>query len=603
MSVLGSARARCLIALAVVGVVACGNGSTTHVNTDARPAAFRDADIYDTADASIVQQQLPDCPASCDDQNPCTVDSCDPDTHLCRNDPGVDGISCVSIDLCSLTAACNSGLCVGTKTKDCTLPPDQCHESGYCLPTTGLCTYPNSSDKTGCDDGNLCTTGDQCIAGVCQGAPVQCGAGVTCDPRTGECPGGFPTAIWGLALDPSAATAVQYSSFSDLTVSQTGALYFTASFANSLDLGAGSMSTTSTTETAQAQYDYNAVIARMDPGTGKAVWSKSLGDKADQAGCSIAVNANDRVLVSGFYNGRIDFGPAQSVDGGSLAFTDAGSFSKVFLVAVDGTLGATMWALSMDISANSGVDGTYTKVVVDPHDGNFVFCASPSKLVVDLGATHAGGLGDVLIAKLEAQTGRVLWVQQFGSAADESCDRVTVDANGKVYITGHLTAGGTLDLGNGILLPGPSGKSQQAAYVAQLDAANGTVSWGKVFYSQGNKIAGRIAPSAIATDGTWVWFGGSFTYSAAFGDYVLPPNLDAGVSSSNSSTTAFVAALDATSGEVQWAQNWGVTAQVYALALTSTGNLLLGGDYASGVRFDTGQLADSGGEPRLSWPS
>src|ERR1017187_7181311 len=106
MSVLGSIRARCLTALAVVGVVACGNGSTTHVSADARPAAFRDADIYDTADAPIPQQQLPDCPASCDDQNPCTTDSCDPETHLCRNDPTTDGTTCVSPDLCSLAAAC-----------------------------------------------------------------------------------------------------------------------------------------------------------------------------------------------------------------------------------------------------------------------------------------------------------------------------------------------------------------------------------------------------------------------------------------------------------------------------------------------------------------
>jgi hypothetical protein len=81
MSILGSDRGPWWAALVVSGIVACGGGSGSHSKPDARPAAFRDADIYDAADASIVQQKLPDCPASCDDQNPCTTDSCDPDTH------------------------------------------------------------------------------------------------------------------------------------------------------------------------------------------------------------------------------------------------------------------------------------------------------------------------------------------------------------------------------------------------------------------------------------------------------------------------------------------------------------------------------------------
>jgi hypothetical protein len=597
MSVIAPVRGPRWIALAVASVAACGGGSGNQSRPDARPAAFRDADIYDTADASIVQ--IPDCPASCDDQNPCTSDSCDTDTHLCRNDPAADGTTCVTTDLCSLAAVCKAGFCVGTTSKDCTLPPDQCHESGYCVPTTGLCSYPNSVDHKGCDDGNLCTTGDQCMSGVCQAAPIQCGAGATCDPKTGQCPG-FPTPIWGIALDPIAATAVAYAPFSDVTVSTIGAVYFTASFANTLDLGAGSMSTTSTAKSSQSSFDYNAVIARLDPSNGKAVWSKSLGDKADQAGSSIAANANDIVLVSGFYNGRIDFGPVQGFDAGILSFSNTGSFPKVFLVAVDGNSGALVWASSIDLSANNGVTGTHTKVAVDYHDGNFVLCATPSKLVTDLGATHVGGQGDVLIAKLDSLTGRALWVQQFGSAADESCDAVTTDNSGRAYITGHLSQGSSLDLGGGIVLAGPTGKNQQAAYVAQLDSGNGTVLWGKAFYSQ-ETLTGKITPSAIVTDGSSVWVGGSFTYSAAFGQVVLPSvansaNPDAGTSQFKTGT-AFVAALDATSGTALWAENWGANAQVGALAHTSTGNLILGGDYVSGMVFDTGKLADSAGGP------
>jgi hypothetical protein len=588
-----------LTALAVVGVVACGNGSTTHVSADARPAAFRDADIYDTADAPIPQQQLPDCPASCDDQNPCTTDSCDPETHLCRNDPTTDGTTCVSTDLCSLAAACKSGLCVGTKTKDCTLPSDQCHEEGYCVPTTGLCGYPNSKDGKTCDDGNLCTTGDQCVAGVCQAAPVQCGPGVICDPKTGQCPG-FPTPIWGFVLDPSAAPA-GIAAFNDLQVSPSGGLYFTLSFANTLDLGAGPMSTTSSAAST-LNPDFNVVVARLDPSIGKSLWSRSWGDKSNQVGASIAVNASEIVLVSGAYFGKIDFGPVAGIDAGSVSFTNLGTSPKVFLVALDGASNTILWARSVDVSTTTSASSAHTRVVVDPHDNNFILCASPSKAVTDLSSTtKAGGKGDALVAKLSAQNGQVLWVEQFGSAADESCDGVAADDNGKVYITGKLSQGSALDLGNGKVLAGPPGPAQKAVYVAQLDGVDGTVKWDTAFYNQG-KTTGAIAASALVSDGTSVWLAGGFSYTAVF-DQTAPlvtiassGGVDGGTSDP-ASTSAFVVSLNALSGTVQWSKNWGVNAQVLATALTSSGSIVVCGNYQSGMLFDTGALADSAGNP------
>jgi hypothetical protein len=364
------------IALLVATLAACGGNSGGTSKPDARPRPFAMPISTMSPDGAPLQavQRLP---ASCDDQNPCTKDSCDPDTHLCVNDPAIDGTACVSADLCSVETTCKAGLCVGSKTKDCTAASDQCHKSGYCLPTTGLCTYPNADDHTACDDGDLCTSGDQCLAGVCTAAPIQCGAGVTCDPKTGQCPG-FPTATWGIVFDPSASTAGAIDpTFSDLTVSAKGSLYFTAGFANTLDLGAGPISTTSNPGMSVESFDYNAVIARLDPASGRALWSKSLGDKANQVGSSIAANSDDIVLVSGVYSGKIDFGPVQGVDAGTLAFANTTSYPKAFFVAVDGASGKVLWALSSDISGDGTAPSLRTKVAVDPFDNNFVLCGSP----------------------------------------------------------------------------------------------------------------------------------------------------------------------------------------------------------------------------------
>ena len=594
MAVHASHPAPWRIALAAAAFVACSGGNRKDSKPDARAAAFRDADIYDVP----MLQVLPDCPASCDDQNPCTKDSCDPDTHLCRNDPATEGTSCASADLCTLEAACKSGICIGTRTRDCTLPPDQCHESGYCLPTTGLCTYPNSLDHKGCDDGNLCTTGDQCMSGVCTAAPIQCGAGLTCDRKTGQCPG-FPTATLGMVFDPSASIAGAIdSSFSDLTVSAKGALYFTAGFANTLDLGAGPMSTASTASMSPASFDYNVLIARLDPATGRALWSKSFGDKAKQIGSSIAANGNEVVLVAGVYSGKIDFGPGQGADAGILAFSNTSSYPKALLVAMDGTSGKVMWALSSDISGDGTQPSLRTRVAVDPQDNNFVVCASPTALASGLGGIKAGGKGDALIAKFEAPTGRFLWGGQFGGTADESCDGVSADGKGKVYVTGHLAKNGSVDFGSAGVLSGPTGVTQQAVYVAQLDGATGTVQWGKVFTPQGS-TTGKIKPTSLVADGKNVWVGGSFTYTAVFGDQpplislVSSGGLDAGTSPAPTSS-AFVAALDA-SGMPVWAKNWGSSAEVSSLALSTSGVLFLGGYYLSGMHFDTGDLINSPG--------
>jgi hypothetical protein len=602
MSIFMSNRGRWwfAIAIAIAGMAACGGGGGAQYKPDARQPAFRDADIYDAP----VEPPLQACTAptaSCDDQNPCTTDSFDPDTCVCVNDPVIDGTSCVSADLCSVETTCKAGLCVASKTKDCTVASDQCHKSGYCLPTTGLCAYPNAEDHTACDDGDLCTSGDQCLSGVCTAAPIQCGAGLACDPKTGQCPG-FPTATWGTVFDPSASTVGAIdSTFSDLTVSAKGSLYFTAGFANTLDLGAGPMSTTSNPSMSVESFDYNAVIARLDPASGRALWSKSLGDKANQVGSSIAANSDDIVLVSGVYSGKIDFGPVQGVDAGTLAFANTSSYPKAFFVAVDGASGKVLWALPSDISGDGTAPSLRTKVAVDPFDNNFVLCGSPTALASGLNVTHYGGKGDVLVAKLRAQDGQILWTGQYGSPADESCDAITADGAGKLYIAGHLARNSSLDFGNGNPLVGPSSSNQQAMYVVQLDAVTGTAGWTKVFRASPGSNAGNIRPTSLATDGKLVWVGGSFTYTAVF-DQTTPltsgsgsGDVDAGVSASHF-TSAFVAALAATSGTASWSKNWGLQSEVSALALNSSGALLLAGFYASGMVFATNQLIDATGQ-------
>jgi len=124
----------------------------------------------------------------CDDGNVCTDDSCDIGTGSCVNDPVADGTSCDDGDACSTIDECSSGSCVGSAPIDCD-DGIACTDDS-CDPGTGSCVNDPVAEGTSCDDGDLCTTNDQCSSGVCGGTSPDCDDGNvcttdSCDPGTG----------------------------------------------------------------------------------------------------------------------------------------------------------------------------------------------------------------------------------------------------------------------------------------------------------------------------------------------------------------------------------------------------------------------------------
>jgi len=108
---------------------------------------------------------------SCDDGNPCTDDSCDSVTG-CRHDANTaicnDGDACTDADRCS--------------GKQCKGTPLDCSDGDTCTLdkcADGICSNPPNIGA--CDDGNACTTGERCFDGVCMnGSPVDCYDGSDC---------------------------------------------------------------------------------------------------------------------------------------------------------------------------------------------------------------------------------------------------------------------------------------------------------------------------------------------------------------------------------------------------------------------------------------
>ncbi len=107
----------------------------------------------------------------------CNELRCEKTTGQCVTKPVLDGASCDDGSACTKNDHCESGACVGAAVA-CS-DEDPCTDDD-CDPASG-CVYAPATGAP-CDDGNACTSGDQCVAGVCQGElEVGCGCETTED--------------------------------------------------------------------------------------------------------------------------------------------------------------------------------------------------------------------------------------------------------------------------------------------------------------------------------------------------------------------------------------------------------------------------------------
>ncbi len=137
-----------------------------------------DKSVCTKNDACLAGKCTVGAPLNCDDGNSCTDDSCDP-LKGCQNvnnvAPCSDNVPCTVGDACK-DAVCKAGAPkVCDDTNPCTFDS--------CTALTGACSYdPKAMEAAGCDaDGSVCTQNDKCIGGKCTvGALVNCDDGNQC---------------------------------------------------------------------------------------------------------------------------------------------------------------------------------------------------------------------------------------------------------------------------------------------------------------------------------------------------------------------------------------------------------------------------------------
>lgn len=339
----------------------------------------------------------------------------------------------------------------------------------------------------------------------------------------------------------------------DVAVDASGNVYITGRFSGNVDFGGGVLASAGGFDTFVAKYNTSGVHQ----------WSKRFGDTGgSDEGLSIAVDPSGNVLVTGYFNGTVDFG------GGGLV--SAGTYD-MFVAKYDGS-GAYQWSKRF-----GSTDGDVGYSVAADASGN-VYVTGYLSGTVDFGGGNlvSAGSFDVFVAKFNSG-GSHQWSKRFGdTGADEGLE-VAVDASGNVLVTGLFR--GTVNIGGGNLLSAGIDDIFMAKY-----SSSGVHQWSKRFGGTLSDLGFSVTTDALENVFLTGWFNGTVD----FGGGAL---VSAG-------TEDIVLARYNADGVHQFSRAYGSAGSDggHGVTLDALGNILLTGYFTGTVDFGGGGLVVPGGD-------
>ena len=292
-------------------------------------------------------------------------------------------------------------------------------------------------------------------------------------------------------------------------------------------------------------------------------WSKRFGGIVNDNSFSVAIDASNNVLVTGFFQGTADFGggpvTANSLDIFVAKYDADGVhiWSRVF----GGNSFDVAYSITTDASSNVLIAGYFWNTI-DFGGGNL---------------TSAGGQ-DIFVAKFSS-SGVHQWSKRFGNTGSDESAEVAVDPSGNVVLTGFFD--GIVDFGGGNLGSAGSG----SLFIAKFDAS-GVHQWSRGYSAFGVSPGQNALDVAVDDSGNVVstgWFAASI-------------NFGGGDLASAGSNDVFVVKLNA-SGTHQWSRRYGSLGddQARSVDVDAAGNVTIAGTYTGTVDFGGGNLTGGGG--------
>lgn len=309
-------------------------------------------------------------------------------------------------------------------------------------------------------------------------------------------------------------------------------------------------------------------ILKLDA-NGNFVWAKNIGSSngANQNGYAITTDINNNVLVTGAFDGTMDFDPGAGVTN----LTSAGQVD-IFVMKLNSS-GIFQWAKRMgsfyddygysiktDASGNVITTGRFLmQTDFDPGAGTY-----------PLGGMTTTTDINMFVQKLDA-AGNFVWARDYNFISNTGRG-LFVDNVGDIYVTGNTSGGADFDNGPGTAYVTVAGAND--IFVLKLNSAGNYV-WVNSYGGSGHDFGYSIDANASGE----IFVTGAFQNTADFmpgaGTYTLV---------SNGMQDIFTMKLNST-GNLIWAVSSGGTQDDYGYCVKTdnTGNVYYGGYFQSTV--------------------
>lgn len=449
--------------------------------------------------------------------------------------------------------------CATSGDEDCDGSANEEGAACVCIPGAVKLCYSGGAGTAGvgvCTEGVSTCAADGLTFGPCMGEVTP--QSEDCSTPTDEdCDGQTPlcAAMWaGLYGDTTGGQFVWGVGVD----AATGDSVITGDFEGTIDFGGGA------TYTSLGLYDI--FLARFDP-AGALLWSKTFGDVALQSAQAVAVGPMGEVVITGFFQGTVNFG------GGAL--TTAGG-ADIFVAKFDAS-GAHVWSKKF----GSATDDQYgLAVAIDPL-GDVVVTGS-YKGAINFGGANltSGGGADIYLLKLAGATGNHLFSQRFGDAAIDQAGRaVATDAMGNILLTGKFE--GTVNFGGAALASAGSAD----AFLAKFDTAGVHIfsaRFGDAAYQIGRGVGADAAGNIVVV-----------------GDFAGAVDLGGGAATSAGNTDVFAGLFDPTGAHLTTTSFGGVGYDSVSAIAVSGGDIALTGYLEGDASVGGVSLVGSGGRDAL----
>lgn len=217
--------------------------------------------------------------------------------------------------------------------------------------------------------------------------------------------------------------------------------------------------------------------------TGAFSWAKMITSKSPIEGHNIKTDAVNNIYIAGKFNRETDFDPGEGIFNMTPYANNA-----AFLLKLDKN-GKFKWAIQPGGTTLSKNYGLKRPIAID-NNGNVILAFRFSGSVdFDPGLEQtiltSKGSEDIFIQKIDS-LGKLVWVKQIGGINADEAWGVTTDKSGNIYVTGFFHGTVDFDPGEGSYLLNSDDNWVPSPFVAKYDK-NGNSIWAyHIVREQGN---------------------------------------------------------------------------------------------------------------------